>query len=83
MAVSNFIQQIWSKNIQDDLELKTKLVQNCTKEYQGDVKYAGSVKILGVGEPTIGAYDNTQDITIEGLMTPPSIRIMLSRSTGS
>ena len=65
MAVSNFIQQIWSKNIQDDLELKTKLVQNCTKEYQGDVKYAGSVKILGVGEPTIGAYDNTQDISIE------------------
>lgn len=65
MAVSNFIQTIWSKNIQDDLELKTKLVQNCTREYQGDVKYAGSVKILGVGEPTIGAYDNTQDISIE------------------
>ena len=65
MAVSNFIQQIWSKKIQDDLELKTKLVANCTRDYQGDVKYAGSVKILGVGEPTIGAYDNTQDITIE------------------
>lgn len=65
MAVSNFIQQIWSKNIQDDLELKAKLVQNCTREYEGDVKYAGSVKILGVGEPTIGAYDNTQDISIE------------------
>lgn len=65
MAVSNFIQQIWSKNIQDELELKTKLVQNCTREYQGDVKYARSVKILGVGEPTIGAYDNTQDIEIE------------------
>lgn len=56
MAVSNFIQTIWSKNIQDDLELKTKLVDNCTREYQGDVKFARSVKILGVGEPTIGDY---------------------------
>lgn len=65
MAVSNFIQSIWSKNIQDDLELKCKLVDNCTREYEGDVKYARSVKILGVGEPTIGAYDSTKDITIE------------------
>ena len=65
MAVTHFIQQIWSKNIQDDLELKCKLVQNCTREYEGDVKYAASVKILGVGEPTIAAYDNTKDISIE------------------
>lgn len=65
MAVSNFIQQIWSKNIQDDLELKTKLVANCLRDYEGDAKYAGSVKILGVGEPTIGAYNGTQDISIE------------------
>ena len=65
MAVTNFIQTIWSKKIQDDLELKTKLVQNCTREYEGDVKYASTVKILGVGEPTIGAYDSTKDISIE------------------
>mgnify|MGYP003302402709 CR=1 FL=1 len=65
MAVTNFIQQIWSKRIQDDLELKCKLVDNCLRDYEGDVKQAGSVKILGVGEPTIGAYDGTQDITIE------------------
>jgi hypothetical protein len=65
MAVTNFIQQIWSKKIQDDLELKCKLVDNCLREYEGDCKYAQSVKILGVGEPTIGDYDNTKDINIE------------------
>lgn len=65
MAVTNFIQQIWSKKIQDDLELKCKLVDNCLRDYEGDVKHAQSVKILGVGEPTIGAYDGTKDITIE------------------
>ena len=67
MAVTNFIQQIWSKKIQDDLELKCKLVDNCLRDYEGDCKYAQSVKILGVGEPTIGDYDNTQDINIEDM----------------
>ena len=65
MAVTNFIQSIWSKKIQDDLELKCKLVDNCLRTYEGDVKQAASVKILGVGEPTIGTYDGTKDIDIE------------------
>jgi hypothetical protein len=56
MAVTNFIQTIWSKKIQDDLELKCKLVDNCLRDYEGDCKYARTVKILGVGEPTIGTY---------------------------
>jgi hypothetical protein len=56
MAATNFIQTIWSKKIQDDLELKCKLVDNCLREYEGDCKYARTVKILGVGEPTIGTY---------------------------
>ena len=67
MSVSNFIQSIWSKKIQDDLELKTKLVENCLRDYEGDVKHAASVKILGVGEPTIGKYTNGTDITIEDM----------------
>jgi hypothetical protein len=65
MAVTNFIQSIWSKKIQDDLELKAKLVNNCLREYEGDCKQAASVKILGVGEPTIFKYDSTTDMTIE------------------
>lgn len=79
MAVTHFIQTIWSKNIQDDLELKTKLVKNCLRDYEGDCKFARTVKILGVGEPTIGDYtqvgnngitpeemsDKGQDLTID------------------
>lgn len=65
MAVSHFIQQIWSKKIQDDLELKTKLVANCLRDYEGDCKFAGSVKILGVGDPTVADYNSSTDITIE------------------
>ena len=64
MSVKHFIQTIWSKKIQDDLEEKCKLVQDCTREYEGDCQYAQTVKILAVGEPTIGNYTG-QDITIE------------------
>ena len=71
MAVSNFIQSIWSKHIQDDLEKKCKLVQNCLTTYQGDVKQAGSVKILGVGEPTVKTYAGkveTEEMSDKGQM---------------
>lgn len=64
MAVKHFIPTIWSKKIQDDLEEKCKLVQDCTRDYEGDCQYAGTVKILAVGDPTIGNYIG-QDINIE------------------
>ena len=67
MSVANFIQTIWSKKIQDALELKCKLVDNCLRDYEGDCKYARTVKILGVGEPTIAAYNSSTDITIEDM----------------
>lgn len=65
MAVTNFIQQIWSRDIQRDLEVQCKLVDNCLTSYEGDCKYARSVKILGVGEPTISAYNGSTPLVYE------------------
>ena len=77
MSVQHFIQTIWSKKIQDDLEEKCKLVQDCTSEYEGDCKYAQTVKILAVGDPSITNYtgktplnyeemtDDSQDLVID------------------
>lgn len=64
MSVKFFQQTIWSKKIQDDLEEKCKLVMDCTRKYEGDCQYAKTVRILGVGDPTIGNYTGA-DITIE------------------
>ena len=64
MSVQHFIQTIWSKKIQDDLEEKCKLVQDCTRNYEGDCKYANTVKILAVGDPKVGPYTG-KDIIIE------------------
>jgi hypothetical protein len=60
MAVQNFIQTLWSHDILKNLELECKLVDGCLRSYEGDCKYAHTVKILGVGEPTITDYDGTE-----------------------
>jgi hypothetical protein len=59
MSVQNFIQTIWSHDILKNLELECKLVDGCLRSYEGDCKYAHTVKILGVGEPTITDYDGS------------------------
>lgn len=64
MSVQHFIQTVWSKMIQDDLEEKCKLVKDCNRKWEGDCQYAQTVKILGVGDPTIGDYTGA-DIEIE------------------
>lgn len=64
MSVQHFIPTVWSKKIQDDLEEKCKLVKDCTRAYEGDCQYAQTVKILAVGDPSVGPYVG-KDITIE------------------
>lgn len=59
MSVQFFQQEIWSKKIQDDLELNGRLVRHCTREYEGDAEYAKTVRILAAGDPVIDAYDGT------------------------
>lgn len=56
MAVQFFQREVWAKKIQDALELKCKLVKNCTREYEGDAQFAKSVRILGVGDPMTSGY---------------------------
>ncbi len=76
MSVKNFLQTVWSKKIQDDLEEKCKLAKDCTRTYEGDCQYAQTVKILAVGDPTVAGYigndinieemtDSSQDLVID------------------
>ena len=59
MAVQFFQREIWSKKIQDSLELQEVLVSHCTKKYEGDCEYAKTVRILAVGDPNIDGYTGT------------------------
>jgi hypothetical protein len=66
MAVTNFVPQIWSHEILRDVELECKLVGQCWGQYEGDARHAGSVKILGIGNVTVGDYEK-KDIEIQEL----------------
>ncbi len=59
MSVQYFQQEIWSKKIQDALELEGRLVRHCTRDYEGDAQYAKTVRILGIGDPKVDAYNGT------------------------
>lgn len=59
MSVQYFQREIWSKKIQDALELEGRLVRHCTRAYEGDAEYAKTVRILGVGDPKVDSYTGT------------------------
>ena len=54
MAITNFIPQVWNETIQRGLERDCVFVEDCNRQYEGNVSKAGdTVHILGVGKPTI------------------------------
>lgn len=58
MAISNFIPQVWNETIQRGLERDCVFVEDCNRQYEGNVSKAGdTVHILGVGKPTIKTID--------------------------
>ena len=58
MAYQNFVKEVWVDGIQRDLERLHVFADDCNKQYEGEVSKAGdSVRILGVGKPTITTVD--------------------------
>lgn len=56
MSYANFIPTVWNAGIDRELERHCVFVEDCNTKYQGKIKEKGeSVKILGVGKPTIKA----------------------------
>ena len=54
MPYANFIPTVWAEGINRDIEGLSVFAEDCNREYEGEVKNRGeSVKILGVGKPTI------------------------------
>lgn len=63
MAYENFIPQVWNEAIQRDLEGTYVFVEDCNRQYEGDVKEMGdSVRILGTGRPTIRTISRYDDL---------------------
>ena len=76
MSYANFVPKIWAKAIERELERKLVFAEDCNRQYDGDVKQMGdTVKILGVGKPTISKQkggsiilpdaENVEDTSVE------------------
>ncbi len=57
MSYANFKPTIWSHFIQTELEKKCKLVDDCNRQFEGEAKLGGRVKILGAAAPEIFDYE--------------------------
>lgn len=65
MAYKKFVPEIWSEQYNRELEKALVFAEDCNRQYEGDVKQAGdTVRILGVGKPTITTADTSTDITL-------------------
>ena len=56
MAYENFKPTVWSTKIQLEMPKFTVFENECNYQFEGEVKKGRSVKIIGVGRPTIGDY---------------------------
>ena len=66
MAVVNFVPDIWSALILQNLSRRSVAAGIVNRDYEGDIARAGdSVKITNFVDPTIGNYTAHADITIE------------------
>ncbi len=56
MSYENFAPAVWSKHIQHELEKSCVLLEDCNRQFEGEIKHASRVKILGVGRPALFDY---------------------------
>lgn len=66
MSYNNYKPIIWSKHISRELERALVFAEDCNRQYEGEVSKAGdTVRILGVGKPTVKTFKGITDITLD------------------
>lgn len=77
MAYKNFIPTIWAEQINRDLERAHVFVADTNQQYEGNVSKMGdTVRILGIGKPTITTQVGT-DVTLTTPETVPDSSVSL------
>ncbi len=64
MAINHFVPTVWSETLYRELNKEYVGVQNCNREFEGDIKNCGdTVNICGIGEINVFAYNKNSDIS--------------------
>jgi len=62
MAITNFIPQIWSARLLENLRKNLVYTNIVNRDYEGDVKYGNTVKINSIGPVTVFDYTKNTDL---------------------
>lgn len=75
MSYNNYIPTVWAEAINRELTKAHVFAANTNREYEGKVSRLGdSVRILGIGSPTVTTYDmNSKNNKFKGLDDPETI----------
>lgn len=73
MSYTNFKPVIWSRFIQTELEKKCKLVEDCNRQFEGEARLGGRVKIMSAFAPEIFDYDGTAGMNTPQILDGTSI----------
>ncbi len=66
MSWNNYKEIVWSSKIETELERLAVFAADCNTSYQGKIENKGdTVRILGVGRPTVSEFSNDDDILLE------------------
>lgn len=83
MSYANFIPTVWNAQIDRELERLCVFVEDCNRKYEGKVSGVGeSVKIIGVGRPTIKSIakaDRNNDIDTAETVEDTSIVLQINQ----
>jgi len=67
MAITNFVPDVWSANVLENLSRVSVAAAVTNNDYEGDASNGDSVKITSFTDPSITAYVAHADITVEAV----------------
>jgi hypothetical protein len=67
MAISNFLETVWSAALLEPFHNAQYLIPACNKQYEGELASGNTVKITGITTPSIQNYATSRTLTIDAL----------------
>ena len=81
MALENFIPQVWSARLLENLESILVYASICNRDYEGEITGLGSsVKINSIGEITIGNYTKNSNMAAVETLTDAQTSLLIDKA---
>lgn len=81
MAITNFIQTVWSEKLLSELSARYVGAANCNREFEGEIRNIGDrVKICGIGDVSVFDYTKNSDMTSPETLSDSCATLIIDRA---